>query len=146
MIYTTKHTFPIGGLGEKKFLEKYPGATDVRKSPIFQKRGIDFIWDSTWVDIKTDTHDSNNIALEVEVDGKPGVVFSSRAQIWVYIFLKTGVWLILDMPRLQQFVALHYSEYPLRKVYSANKTKQWSASVLLVPQEVLMKEGIAKEL
>ncbi len=144
MIYTTKQTFPIGGLGEKRFMEKYPGVTDVRKSPIFQKRGIDFIWDSQWVDIKTDTHDSPNIALEVEVDGKPGCVFTSRAQVWVYIFLKTGKWFILDMPRLQQFVAMHYSEYPVRKVYSANKKQQWSASVLLVPKEILLKAGIAR--
>lgn len=97
------------------------------------------------VEIKTDTHDSGNIYLELSVGKNPGCVFKSRAEIWAYWFPNQGRLYLMQLPKLQLWLVEHVKEYPLKYVRSKQGKRRWSATGIAVPALTLVEAGIAGE-
>lgn len=101
-----KRAIKVGQQGEEWALEYYAGRNvkDVRDDPFYRKQDIDFIVDSQTHEVKTDTFTTGNVVFETEAHGKPGAVWASRAQWWLYYFAHSGDALLIHLPSLQQWL------------------------------------------
>ena len=98
------------------------------------------------VEVKTDTYTTGNIFLELSSSsGKPGCVFKSRAQVWLYWLRELGVLLHIDLPALQLWLLEHHEDYQRRRVHSKRGTSGWSVEGLLVPYQDLLAAGVARK-
>ena len=112
-----------------------------------QHRGVDGI-SPQWgrVEIKVDFHDrSPNVFLEVEVDGKPGAIFTSRADVLIYAFPRTGDIYIFPMAWVQYWLAIHLGELKrqgaVREIHTRNHSREWQATGVVVPRSRLTAEA-----
>lgn len=96
------------------------------------------------VEVKTDTYTNGNLFLElISSSGKPGCVFKSRAQYWMYWLSGLGVLLCIDLPALQMWLMEHGSEYERRVVVSRRGKSTWSIEGIALPWYELVAAGVA---
>lgn len=119
---------------------------DLTKLPDAQRRGVDYVVDGEYIDIKADNHPSKAIFLELEVKGQTGCFYKSRADAWLYYFPKEGKLYRLDLPALQLHIARHLDRYPQRSAWSRAGSKEWSATGAIVPMQSLLDLGIAQDM
>jgi hypothetical protein len=102
---------------------------------------------STTVEVKTDTNKTGNIFLElVASSGRPGCVFGSRAQVWLYWLPTLGTLLYIELPRLQLWLVEHAGEYERKVVGSRRGKGAWHIEGIAVPIRQLVTDGIARRL
>lgn len=119
--------------------------TDVQDAPEWRARDVDLLVGDVMAEVKTDSHRGGTLALEVVVDGKPGCVFTSRAQVWYYYLPADGKMYALDMPALGLYLARHGSRFPkssYRTITSIRGARTWDAVVLIVPVATLVQAGV----
>lgn len=129
----------IGERGEDRLLGRWVGRVveDVRQAKPWQRRDIDFLVDGVTVEVKTDTTDKPNFFIETRAFGKPGAVWKSRAEVWVYHFYHRDETYWLNLPRLQMFLWDHPDGF--RRVVAGD------AHGVIIPISVLLVAGIATE-
>ena len=118
---------------------------DVTKLPAAQRRGVDYLVDEEYVDIKADNHAAKAIFLELECKGQTGCFYKSRADAWLYYFPKEGKLYRLDLPALQLHLARHLDRYQQRSAWSRAGSSEWSATGAIVPLQFLLDLGIAQD-
>lgn len=147
-MFSVNETFPVGRLGENIFLELYDNVTDLRTSGSYRARGIDFVYNNHFIDVKTDRHTTGNFFLEVEVlsgeKSSPGAFTCTKAELWWYYFPALGEAYWLDISRTLLHVFKTYGTYPTKTIWSHNTTAKWSANGLLVPVRDLTGRGCAR--
>lgn len=112
-----------------------------------QRRDIDLLVDGQFWEVKSDYTDSPNLFFELTCDDRPGCLFQSRADIWAYGFPLKGVWYLLDLPKLQWFIAQHAGEYDLKVIHSTRSGRLWTATGIAVPFSSLsLVEGLVTSL
>lgn len=96
------------------------------------------------VEVKTDTRTTGNVFLElVTAKGKPGCVFTSRAQVWLYYQPGYSQLLIIELPKLQLWLMEHGNEFARKQVGSIRGKGSWGIEGIAVPIERLMTDGLA---
>ena len=102
---------------------------------------------STTVEVKTDLNDTGNIFLELlSSSGKPGCVFKSRAQVWMYWLPTLGTLLFIELPRLQLWLMDHAGEFERKSVGSYRGRGRWNIEGVAVPIRTLVADGVARRL
>lgn len=122
---------------------------DVTADKVWQKRDVDLIVGNTLLEVKTDTHTTGNIFLELEyLDGRPGCLFQSRAEMWAYWNVEEGTLLLLFLPRLQLWVTNNRHKFETKRVRSKRGTRKWGIVGIAVPQQVILdaKVGVLLEM
>lgn len=119
---------------------------DLTKLPDAQRRGVDYLLDEEYVDIKSDTHRAENVFLELECKDQPGCFFKSRADAWLYYFPKEQKLYRLDLPKLQHHLTRNLAKYRERAVTSVSGPSTWYAVGVLVPIAVLLDLSIAEDI
>jgi hypothetical protein len=98
------------------------------------------------VEVKTDTYDTGNIFLElVSSSGKPGCVFKSRAQVWLYYLPKRNILLFMELPVLQLWLIEHCAEFKRVTVGSGSARGKgfYTIQGIKVPIVQLVRDGVA---
>lgn len=115
----------------KAYLEtKGIKVTDFQDNPEQQARGIDLYAEGYGnLEVKTDTHSNARVWLELDVGGKPGCIFRSRADYLVICWVKDNVAAVYKLPEVQLWLMLNYQGLylggALRAVFSHRGHKQW---------------------
>jgi hypothetical protein len=119
---------------------------DLSDVPSFQERDIDLVVDGQNVEVKSDFYKSENVFLEVTCNRRPGCVFKSRADYWLYYYPLTGKCYRLPLAKLQWFLSLHMNDYEEKLVgesYREDTGRTWYASGRAVPIADLIEAGVA---
>lgn len=120
---------------------------DVTEDDTFQRQDIDLrVRGKRWntVEVKTDSYDTGNIFLELSTGtSRPGCVFQSRAQWWLYWLPKLNVLLRINLPRLQLWLLTHAANYPQHIVRSKRGNRYWTIRGITVPWTHLVTAGVA---
>lgn len=124
----------------------FPGQyINLQGVPEYDDRDIDaFVEGLGTVEVKTDRHrDSGNFFFEVEVGGKPGCIFASRADWLLYWFPPDEVYLI-PLPELQYWLAANWRKYAEqrreRDVYSRRGQRKWRAVGIIPRRTTILHE------
>lgn len=110
-----------------------------------QRRDIDLLVDDELVEVKSDFHRPVNAYLELTSNDKPGCVFQSRADYWLYYFPTARRCFKLSTSRLQWFFALKHGEYYHLVTRSRSRESTWLATGVVVPLADLIAAGVAEE-
>lgn len=102
----------------------------------------------TTCEVKTDLHETGNVYLETRTaKGRPGCVFASRAQVWLYWFPNMGILLTMRLPDLQLWLAENMVELSSSHTITSRAGKKtWDVSGYTVPIERLVSDGVAVRL
>lgn len=96
------------------------------------------------VEVKTDSYTTGNVFLEIiSSSGRPGCVFGSRAQVWLYYFPKMSLLLFIELPVLQLWLLEHAGGYERVVVGSRRGKGSWSIQGIKVPIVELVSDGVA---
>ena len=118
---------------------------DLSDIPAAQTRDVDLLVDGTYVEVKSDFHTPEKIFLELTCDNRPGCVFQSRADTWLYGFPDDHIWYEFNLARLQWFCVQHVSDYPLKHIHSTRRgNRVWVATGIVVPLAELEREGVGR--
>jgi hypothetical protein len=117
---------------------------DVQADKGWRKRDVDLIVNGQWVEVKTDSHAPETVFLEITCNNRPGCVFKSSADLWLYYFPSAGVAWWLVMPNLRHFLAHHAYRYPLKVIESNAGKRTWRAEGIVVPLSVLTEYGATR--
>ena len=147
-----KEQLSAGAQGERDIIEFFKDRdfdkfiVDVTDDSMMQDRGIDFIYmsrgDFGWYryyEIKTDTHEARNFFIELEVDGKPGWLYSSCADAVIYYFVEEGVAFIIPMPALRMWCGNELTNYVdqdprnAKEIVSGRGRNRWVTLGVTVP-------------
>lgn len=109
----------------------------VEKDKLWRKRDVDFLVDGKMVEVKTDSHMPGSIFAELTVDGKPGYLFKSRADVLVYYYPKADLLYWVDMPKLVWWVSQQKPGLRVFEVRSNRQGREWLAEGVGVPAEAL---------
>jgi len=102
-------------------------------------RGDLYVSGIGFVEVKTDYTDYDNVYLEIDVAGKPGWVYASRADYVLVYFVKKGLMYLFPMPDIQRFVAEHYLVLrpKIRTATTYKDGSKWQSSGIPVAIEIL---------
>jgi hypothetical protein len=126
---------------------RYPVIKDFNDDQEMQRRGIDlWVEGLGYVEIKSDSHPSDKIFLELSVTGKPGAVDRCCADYYVVLFYKEHLMLMFKRAELQQWLREHWfyirTKQPtwVKTINSTQNGKFWSAVGVTVPRTELEKD------
>lgn len=126
-----------GALGVAQLVTRLRAAgrtvVDLAEIPDAQQRDIDLLVDGRYWEVKSDFNESPNLFFELTCDDRPGCLFQSRADSWAYGFPLKETWYLLDLPRLQWFIAQQAGHYDLKVVHSTRGGRLWTATGIAVP-------------
>lgn len=136
----------VGDVGVRRLVRtlKHDNAdvTNLTKDKAYQQRDVDLIVNGLLVEVKTDTHPSENLFLELTCGDKPGCVFKSRADIWAYAFPREDLCYWISLPELQWWTALHMGDYKPVVIKSHRNKSRWKATGIAVPVAHLRLDGL----
>jgi hypothetical protein len=113
----------------------------VEKAKPWQVRDVDFIVDGQFVEVKTDTHQPGALFAEVTVDGKPGYVFKSRADVLLYYFPASDVLYWVNMAWLTWLVHQEKPGLKVFQVQSGRNGRTWLCEGVVIPLAALEAVG-----
>lgn len=123
---------------------KYPNIIDLQDDHEMQKRGIDlYIGGLGYVEVKSDSHRTDNLFLELDVGGKPGAIDRSCSDVFCILFFKHATLYLIPRAELQQWLREWYvwnlDNEPgrLKVVHSSAGPASWQARGLVIPTCVL---------
>ena len=133
-----------GALGVAQLVARLRAAgrtvVDLAEVPDAQQRDIDLLVDGRYWEVKSDFNESPNLFFELTCDNRPGCLFQSRADVWAYGFPLKEEWYLLDLPRLQWFIAQNAGRYDLKVVHSTRNGRLWTATGIAIPLTDLLAE------
>lgn len=125
-----------GNLGAKEvkrwLVQRGHVVQSVEKAKVWQKRDIDFVVDGQFVEVKTDTHQPGALFAELTVDGKPGYIFQSRADVLLYYFPASDVLYWVSMPKLAWWCMQQKAGLKLLQVQSSRQGRTWLCEGVVV--------------
>lgn len=116
---------------------------DVQDDKDWQRRDVDLLVNGKSTEVKTDTHKTGNLFLEISVGDKPGCVFQSRAEVWCYLFPLQNKLYLIELPKLQLWLFQNASSYRTKRVKSAQSGRVWYAEGIAVPLTTLEEALVA---
>ena len=111
--------------------------SSVEKSTLWRKRDVDFLVDGLFVEVKTDTHQPGTLFAETTVDGKPGYIFKTRADVLLYYFPQADVLYWVDMPKLAWWVMQQKPGFRVIQMQSNRHGRTWLSEGVVVEAEAL---------
>lgn len=107
---------------------------DVTADPQWRGRDVDLILTGgVTAEIKTDTHPPEALFVELDVDGRAGYVFKTRADVLLYYFSGYRKLLWLKPADLAHWTHEHKGEFRLIEVRSRRRDSEWVAKGIVVP-------------
>ena len=147
-VYTWRGQVAKGARGQAQIMDllRAQGKTviDLSDLPDARMRDIDLLVNGKYVEVKSDYHTPEKIFLEITCDDKPGCVFKSKADEWLYGFPEHGIWYEFSVARLQWFCVRHIGDYPLKSITSVRGGRQWVASGIVVPLDALLVDAVGQ--
>lgn len=116
---------------------------DVEDDKDWRRRDVDLLVNGKSTEVKTDTHKTGNLFLEITSDGKPGCVFQSRAEVWCYLFPLQNKLYLIELPKLQLWLFQNAKDYRTKRVKSTQSGRVWYAEGIAVPLVTLEEALVA---
>jgi hypothetical protein len=144
-----KQSLIAGEAGELRFVHLMRSrghqVEDVRDITAWQKRDVDYIVGSKFVEVKTDFHDTGNIFIElVGSNNRPGCIFKSRADLWAYLFPDRDEGYLINIPELLLWLVDFAGEYERHAITTVDGYDRWTVLGIAVPIVQLTEAGIAR--
>jgi len=141
----------MGREGELKAIEvlsaRYGKVTDLTKDAECQHNGIDlYVEDLGYCEIKSDSHEDINLFLEVDCDGRPGALFSSCAEWYVFLYSACNCLYLIKRAALAHWVFWNWydiEEYHknwIKTITSKQGNNTWEAIGVIVPIDLISQD------
>jgi len=121
---------------------KYPVIRDLQNDKKQQNRGVDLHVEGLgYLEVKTDSHNPIRFFLELEVSGKPGTIYKSKADWFCFFFFNYQKMYLLPRVDLQHWMKRNVpdikQEHPdwVKTIRSHASLTTWSAKGLVVPSQ-----------